>query len=144
MKYPTQRFRSTRAFTLFEVAIAAVVMVAGLVGMMQAVINGSEMLDTARKQTIAVQIIDGAIDQVRAANWTQISAMPATSTVAPNADLQAITGGFQCTRTISTVQTGLKQIIFTVTWTGNTGRTHARSSTTFVTQNGLNVSYQKS
>ena len=46
----------------------------------------------------------------------------------------------------STVQyrTDLKQITFTVSWTGNTGRSYTRSGSTYVGKNGLYVTYQRS
>lgn len=38
----------------------------------------------------------------------------------------------------------LLQVTFTITWTGITGRSYSRSSTTLVGQNGLSVAYQRS
>jgi len=38
----------------------------------------------------------------------------------------------------------LLQVTFTITWTGITGRTYTRTSTTLVGQNGLSLAYQKS
>jgi hypothetical protein len=38
----------------------------------------------------------------------------------------------------------LLQVTFTVTWTGITGHTYTRTSTTYVSQNGLYVAYQRS
>jgi hypothetical protein len=36
------------------------------------------------------------------------------------------------------------QVTFTASWTGVTGLSYSRSSTTYVSQNGLPVSYQRS
>lgn len=38
----------------------------------------------------------------------------------------------------------LIQVIFTISWTGVTGRSYTRTSTTLVGQNGLSVAYQRS
>jgi Tfp pilus assembly protein PilV len=143
-------------FTLVEVMIAAAVMVLTIVGMIQVVVSGSEMLDVARKQTIAMQIIHGQLDQIRLKDWTEVGALSASRSVSVEAgddttnafvfgtNLPAIAKGFQCSRTITTVRTDLKQITYTVTWKGNTGRNYSRTGSTYVGRNGLYVTYQRS
>lgn len=146
------------AFTLVEVTVAAGVMALALVGMIQVVVSGSEMLDVARKQTIAMQIIHGQIDQIRLLTWTQVGTLGTTDTRAVDAgddltsgkmfvfgpNLPVVAKGFTLTRTIATVRTDLKEVTFTVTWKGNTGRSHTRTGSTYVGKNGLYVSYQRS
>ena len=148
---PTTR---QQAFTLVEVMVASSVMVLAIVGMIRVIVSGTEMLDLARKQMIAMQVIHGQLDNLRLSNWTEVSALAASETVTVSSgdqsgfvfgsNLPAITQGFQCTRTIATVRTDLKQVTFTVTWIGNTGRTYSRSGSTYVARNGLYVTYQRS
>jgi len=149
---------SRSAFTLVEVTVAAGVMALALVGMIQVVVSGSEMLDVARKQTIATQIIHGQIDQIRLLTWTQVGALGSTDSIAVQSgddrtsgrmfifgtNLPVVAQGFTLTRTITTVRTDLKEVTFTVTWKGNTGRSHTRTGSTYVGKNGLYVSYQRS
>lgn len=145
-------------FTLVEVMVAAAVMVLALMGMIQVIVSGAEMLDMSRKQTIAMQIIHGQIDNIRLSNWTTITNYPSTRTVNVDdtdqssniskgfvfgSNLPTISKGFQCTRTITSVRTDLKQITFTVTWTSNTGRTYQRTGSTYYGNNGLYVTYQR-
>lgn len=146
--------RSPEAFTLVEVMVAAGVMVLTIVGMIRVIVSGSEMLDVSRKQTIAMQIIHGQLDNIRLSNWTQVSGLGSARTVGVDAGDQAgfvfgpnlptISAGFQCTRTITDVRTDLKQVTFTVTWTGNTGRSYSRKGSTYFGRNGLYVTYQRS
>ncbi len=138
--------------------VAAAVMILAIVGMIQVIISGSEMLDVSRKQTIAMQIIHGQLDQIRLRNWTEIAALGTTDTVSVDAgdntssgsmfifgtNLPVIAKGFRCKRTITDVRTDLKQVTYTVTWTGNTGRTYSRTGSTYVGKNGLYVTYQRS
>lgn len=138
--------------------VAAAVMILAIVGMIQVIVSGSEMLDVSRKQTIAMQIIHGQLEQIRLSNWTQIAALGATDTRSVEAgdntasnvmfvfgtNLPTIAKGFVCTRTIATVRTDLKQVTYTVTWKGNTGRSYSRSGSTYVGKNGLYVTYQRS
>jgi len=129
--------------------MAAVIMLVGVVGMIDAIKIGSEMLDLSHKQTIAIQIIHSEIDQVRLSSWAEVQQFQATS---PSYDpcttglqVQGISPGFfSCTRVVSDVRTDLKKITYTVTWKGNTGRSYSRSSSTYVGKNGLYVAYQRS
>jgi len=149
-----RRLPKIAAFTLVEVMVAAAVVVLGIVGMIQVVVSGSEMLDVSRKQTIAMQIIHGQIDHVRLSDWTTISALASPVTVDVDGgdqsgfvfgtNLPTLSKGFRCTRTITTVRTDMKQITFTVTWTGNTGRSYSRTGSTYAGRNGLYVTFQRS
>src|SRR6185369_1083756 len=109
----------------------------------QVVISGSEMLDVSRKQTIATQIIHSEIDKMHLSDWTTVNALPSSATVTINTSLSTISTGFSCTRTVSSVRTDMKKITFTVTWTGNTGRSYSRTGSTYFGKNGLYVTYQR-
>src|SRR3954462_15512617 len=74
-------FPRTGGFTLVEVMMAAVIMVLAIVGMIQVIVSGSDMLDISRKQTIAMQVIHGQMDNIRRSDWTQVSALAASVTV---------------------------------------------------------------
>ena len=152
------RVERADGFTLVEVMVAAAVMILAIVGMIQVIVSGSEMLDVSRKQTIAMQIIHGQLEQIRLNSWTQINALGTNRTVSVEAgddntsgdkfvfgtNLPLIAKGFRCKRTITDVRTDLKQVTYTVTWTGNTGRSYSRSGSTYVGKNGLYVTYQRS
>lgn len=147
------------AFTLVEVMMAAAILAAGLIGMIQAVASGSEMLDVARKQTIAAQIINGQIEYIRLLSWSEVGNLDPNHTASVDAsdqsaniakgfvfgtNLPAISQGFTCKRLITTVKTDLKQVAYTVSWTGLTGRSYSRNGSTYVGKNGLYVTYQRS
>ena len=136
-----------RAFTLFETMLAAGVMATGLVGMIQVVVSGSEMLDVARKQTLATNIIHTQIDLYRAAipsDWSTVATGTTTITLS-STTFSAVTSGFTCSRVVSNVSTDgtLKKVAYTVTWTGVTGRSYTRTGVTYVSKYGLNVSQQR-
>lgn len=148
-----------KGFTLVEVMMAAGVMAFALVGMVQVIVSGSEMLDMSRKQTIAMQIIHGQIDNIRLSNWSTVSGYPASRTANVDdtdqslnisrgfvfgSNLPDVSKGFQCIRTVASVRTDLKQVTFTVTWRSSTGRTYQRTGSTYYGNNGLYVTYQRS
>lgn len=127
--------------------LASGVMATGLVGMIQVVVSGTEMLDVARKQTLAANIIHSRIDQYRASipsDWSLVT--NATTTIdLTTSTFSAVTSGFTCTRVISNVSTDgtLKKIAYTVTWTGVTGRSYTRTGVTYISKYGLHVSLQR-
>jgi Tfp pilus assembly protein PilV len=149
------RHFSRRGFTLVEAMVAAAVVIMGIVGMIQVVTSGSEMLDTAHKQTIAAQVIHGQIDYLRGQDWSVVSALGNVTSVAVDAgnsngfvfgtNIPTVAKGFTVSRTVAAVsgRTDMKQFTFTIQWTGNTGRTHTRSGSAYFAKNGLYVTYQR-
>ena len=61
-----------KAFTLIEVLMAATVLVVSFTAVIQAVTTGADMIDTARKQQIAQQIIDEEIAHQRTLTWDYV------------------------------------------------------------------------
>lgn len=151
-------------FTLVEVALAATILLVGFAGMAEALIIGSKMLDTARKQTIAAQIMQAEIEYLRLKDWTTIQNLLPTS--GPDflsnypdfaqTNLALITGTkFKFSRSVnSDPHSNLRWITMTVSWTSLNeswttatlarGTLHTRSCNVYIGKYGLNVSYQKS
>jgi Tfp pilus assembly protein PilV len=65
---PPRRHNSA-GFSLVDVMMGATILVVGLMGLIQAVTIGSEMLATARRQTLAAQILDQEIETLRFLPW---------------------------------------------------------------------------
>ncbi len=152
-------FPRRSGFTLVEVMVAAGVMVLGMVGMIHVITQGSQMLDLARKQTVAMQIIHGQIENIRLMTWAQVNNLDNNITVWVRAsddaynrsegfdfgtNITSVSTGFRCKREITAVRTDMVQVTYTVTWTGNTGRSFSRTSSTYLGKNGLYVTYQRS
>lgn len=130
-------------FTLIEVILAGAVMLVGIVGMIQVVTSATEMLDASRKQTVATQIMHGEIEKIRVTDWVQLELLPTSEDIPLNSSFQTVGQGLRCSRTITPVKSEMKQVSYTVTWTGNTGRAYSRSSSTYIGKNGLYVAYQR-
>ncbi len=162
--------RSSAAFTLIEVALAATVLLFAIVSAFQLVVVGTRMLDFSRKQTIAAQIIHSEIDKVHTTDWATVSAYPASATVTINTLSSSDSFGYpelltfkngvfaatspalcKVQRVVTSVKADgtLYKIVFTVTWqtinwTGGVTRTYSRQGTTYVGKNGLSATYQRS
>ena len=132
--------------TLVEVMLAATLLAMSVVGMIQAVTYGSQMLDVARKQTVAAQIIRTEIDKLHLTDWTTVSGYSASATaVTLDTSFAGVASGFTVSRKAVLVgtRTDFKKITFTVAWKGNTGRSYSRSGSTYFGKNGLYVSYRQ-
>ena len=77
------RHSRTSAFTIVEVMMAATILVVAFIGLVEAVKIASDMMDHARRQTLANQIINHEIEKLRFADWTTINALPMASTAVP-------------------------------------------------------------
>jgi prepilin-type N-terminal cleavage/methylation domain-containing protein len=134
--------RLLRGFTILEVMIAAMVMALVLTTSLTTLQSGFLALDSARKITLAGQIMQSEFEKMRLADWTAINAYPATSDLTPNITAgfgasAAITSTFTLTRTVAEVHTDMKQITLTMTWKGYDGRLFTRSYSTTYGQHGL-------
>ena len=75
-----QRIKSQAGFTLIEVGMAALILVVGFIGMIRAMTFTAGLMDHARRQTIAAQILTHEIEQLRLENWATITALPTATT----------------------------------------------------------------
>jgi amino acid transporter len=61
--------------------MGATILVVGFIGIIQAISLGSEARDTARKQQVAIQIIDAEIERLRSGPWSTLSSLAASGTI---------------------------------------------------------------
>jgi Tfp pilus assembly protein PilV len=80
LRKPASHSRSIAGFTLVEVMMAAIILTVGFMGLIQAVTICSGMMDQARRETLAAQILNNEIEQLRLTNWSTISSLPTIQT----------------------------------------------------------------
>ena len=120
----------SKGFTIVEVMMASAILVVGFMGMIQGVTIGSEMMATARRQTLAAQLISHETEKLRLSSWSTVSGLT-TSSTAITIDSQFTNSIAACGLTSSTITlarttanidtdgdsvTDLKEVTFTVTW----------------------------
>jgi len=116
-------------FTIVEVMMASVILVVGFMGMITALTISSEMLATARRQTLAAQIMSSEMDKLRLTTWTNLPAA-GTSPLTIGSDFSsAVTASGLTTSTITLSRTvadldvnsdgivDFKDVKLTVQWT---------------------------
>jgi uncharacterized protein (TIGR02598 family) len=158
---------SRRGFTIVEVMVATAVMALVISTSITTLQVGFRTIDTARNTTIAGQVLQSLVEDLRLQTWTAVSALqpspPTAGTLTGNlatfdtasnhiqsgsftgysAAEAAILNRFTITRTVTDApgQTGMKVVVFTATWTGIDGRSHTVNYTTYYAQNGLYAYY---
>lgn len=120
--------------------MAATILVVGFMGMIQAITLGSEMMATARRQTLAAQILEHEIGKLRLTNWAGLPAAGTYTYPTPDSDGQfagAIaacglnTSNITLSRTTTNLDpdgdgtTELKEVVFTLTWAKSGSNTAA-------------------
>jgi Tfp pilus assembly protein PilV len=138
--------RSRRAFTILEVAIAGTVLLMGLCSCLLALQKGYIAIDTARRSSMAAQLMQSEIERLRMKSWTEIYALKNTgeditgtvSAMYANSDAAA---NFTVTRSITEPKASMLVIKVTVTWTGMNNISHTRSLQTQYSKNGLHDFY---
>src|SRR5512141_2337344 len=146
-----RRFRSTRAFTILEVAFAAAVMALAISTSIVVMGRGFNSLDSARCISYASQIMQSEMERMRLTQWgdgttagtgpTGVSAYPTTAT-AVTIDSSFTPAGdvgsrMTMTRTATDIHTGMIKIQLTITWHTFDGRAMSRTYTTYYAKNGL-------
>jgi hypothetical protein len=148
-----RRLKSTRAFTILEVAFAAGVMAFAISTSIVVMGRGFNSLDSARCISYASQIMQSEMEKMRLTQWgdgstagtgtagSGVSAYPTTATTV-TIDSSFTTAGdvgsrMTMTRIASDVHTGVIKIKLTITWTTFDGHTMSRSYTTYYAKNGL-------
>ena len=148
------RARSRAAFTLVEIMIASFVMLFAISSAIIVLQSGFRSLDTARKTTLASQIMQSEMERIRMLSWTSVSALTSgpidltgifpRNTELERAILAQMNRTFTATRTVTplTAYSGeIVDISVAIEWRGIDGVPHQRNSSTRYCKNGLYAYY---
>lgn len=155
---PRSRRRLDAGFTIADVMFSTLILAFAIMTSLTVIQYGFRALDTARNTTIAGQILQSVMEDLRMLPWTaqsgsSISSLETTnnntsgnvvldaSFTANDPNAMAMVGRFTITRNISDVTTTMKEIDLTATWTGIDGRPHSLQYTSYYGQNGLHDYY---
>lgn len=131
-------------FTLAEVLISITVLVLVFMSALAGLSIGFKMLEEARVSTLASQILQSEMENLRLKNWAQLNALPATASFEVEVDA-VVTNfpDFDCTRSLYEVRDDLKQAVLTVAWITNDGRARSRRYVTYIAKEGINDYYYR-
>ena len=149
MKKLSQKTTSRQGFTLVEVMAASVVLVLMFLSALSAMQQGFKMIDTARNTTIAGQVIQSEIEDLRLKSWAVLSSLPGETTIniadsigkgLPAAEGTALAKRFIANRSVVDIpdrNNNLKRITINVSWADANGARHNRSYETLFGHFGL-------
>jgi hypothetical protein len=116
--------------------------------------RGFLSLDSARKLTLAGQIMQCELEKMRMVTWTTINAYPATLDPMPIEAAfltnPAVSATFSLRRDVAVIvaptatERGMSQITFTLSWKSYDGRPLSRSYTSYYGEKGLYDYYYNS
>jgi Tfp pilus assembly protein PilV len=141
--------RNSRAFTLVEVAVAAVVLAFGIAMSIVTIQAGYRTMDDARNLTIASQVLQSELERIRLLPWSSdtggesITGLAASETVDLTASFTSnpqIAARFTLLREVAQTvgrEATMRDITLTVSWTGFYGVSHSRTFTTRYCKDGL-------
>jgi type II secretory pathway pseudopilin PulG len=146
-----RRLKSRAAFTLVEVMMAFTILIAGICGGLTSLQSGFKAVDSARCSTLAAQIMQSRIEQLRLLNWTAINNPdPVTGYYGENRNVPVdglvpasaadIAARFKLKQTILATtdgRSGIVNVNLEVEWTGLGNIFHKRSFVTRYSENGL-------
>lgn len=112
---------------------------------------GFKAIDNARNTTLASQIIQSEMERIRLLNWSDVNALPTTTTPITIPTLfpaetitskftETLTSRFSAFLTLTPVpgkESEMRTITIVVTWVGLDGITHTRSTTGTYCKDGL-------
>lgn len=150
---PAPRRRASAGFTVVEVMVATFVMLFSISSSILVMQTGFRSLDTARKTTLAAQIMQSEMERMRMLSWSRVQALLSADPVA--VDISTIfpqnteaekkifadmARTFTATRTATYLSGSGDEIILiaiTISWRGIDGVRHERTSNTRYCKNGL-------
>lgn len=139
--------RSTQAFTIVEVMLAAIIMVLAITTSITTLQRGFQSIDTARSLVIAGQIMQSEIEKMRVCPWSSTATVTGVADYVANTpsitldpvftSCDYIADRFTLNRIVDDPKPGLRHITLTVSWNSSDGRAMSRTYTTYYARYGL-------
>jgi type II secretory pathway pseudopilin PulG len=146
MTFPRQSNRRSRAaaYTLVEVSVAAAILGLTIASALVTMRMGYAMIEGARDNTLASQILQSEMENLRLMNWAKLADLDDGSFELEGSFQGTAANRFSGSRTIETPVAGLRQVVLEVTWTSYSGLQRSRRYMTYFSKDGLNDYYYRS
>ncbi len=118
--------------------MAASVMVLSISGALVTLKSGLSAVSQARHLGQATSIMQSEIERLRLKNWDQLEVLQADSEPVQLQTATTVGTDFKCTRSITDLRDGMKEITLVSTWGGTNGQAHSARLITRYSRSGLN------
>ncbi len=140
-----RRWHSRAGLSLIEILIAILVIGIVIGSTLVAMRSGFSMIQLARDNTMASQIMQSEMENLRLMNWTQLGELPEEESFEVDTQLDAnIAARYERTRRVTEVRDGMREVELVVEWDTVGGSRHTRTYRTLFSQEGLNDYYYRS
>ncbi len=140
-----QRFPANdRGLSLIEVMMAVLVLGTVVASTLMALRMGFNSIQLARDNTMAAQILQSEMENLRMMSWGELEALPVEDQFQIGADFDpAIANRYRATRQVTPDpnRPGMKAVVLEIEWTTIGGAEHRRVYRTLFSQEGLNDYY---
>ncbi len=136
--------RNTRGISLVEVMMAVFVLGTAVAGTLTALRVGFNSIQLARDNTMAAQILQSEIENLRLMSWNELLTLPEDEAFQVGEQFDpSLASRFQATRRINVdlLRPGIKEVELEVEWTTLSGAEQQRVYRTLFSQEGLNDYY---
>ncbi len=141
---PRTNRAQTKGFTIVEVMVAFGVLTLVFFSSMVVISRGFRMVEDARFNTLASQVLQSEIETLRLKNWSELTALSASESFTISSDFAAAGfTGLTGTRTITTPRSDTRRITVSLSWKTSNQMTHSRKYVTYMCKNGLNDYYYR-
>lgn len=138
-------FPKDKGFTLIEVMVAMLVTLVIFAGGFGALSYGNKLIEAARDETRASQVLQSEIEDLRTLNWASLTALSTEAIYAPKSEFtDAYSSRYSVKRKIAARSATEKRVTMAVSWTDNRGTSHTREYLTLIVKDGLYDYYYRS
>ncbi len=122
-----------------------VVMLVIFAGGFGALHQGNKLVEIARDETRASQVLQSEIEDLRTLDWASLNALNADATYSPQSSFtDAYANRYSIRRKITNRSSTERKVVLEVSWTDNRGTDHMREYITLVAKDGLYDYYYRS
>lgn len=144
-------WRSKAGVSMVEVVIAVMVLGMVVASTIMALRTGFTMIQLARDNTMASQILQSEMENLRMMSWTRLNELPDEEEFQVDTQLDhSFVEKFSRTRRITPMndpsgneRDGIKEVVLEIEWAGATGSTHRRVYRSRFGKEGLNDYYYR-
>ncbi len=143
---PGPRWRGTAGMTLIEVVIAVLVLAAVVASTIMAMRAGFTMIQVARDNTMASQILQSEMENLRLMRWDDLVTLEEVESFSVGDDFDTtVAARYSAVRRVTEFEerNGVIEVELEIRWTGVGGAGHRRVYRTTFTKNGLNDYYYR-
>ncbi len=133
----------TSAFTLIEVCIAMTILGLTIASSIVALRIGFGMMESARDNTLASQILQSEVENLRLKNWQKLKELQDGPFQMEETFQETAAGRFSCQQVVDEPKSGLLRVRLQVTWDASLGPTRTLQYVTYFSQEGLNDYYYR-